>query len=92
MIKIFEYLYKKYNFVPDLITMDFCRGPYSAIKNFFPNSRIYPCLFHFMQRVILHLPELKSKDIILKIEERDLLSNIRLICFINNETLDIFYE
>ena len=45
-----------------------------------------------MQRVIFHLPELKSKDIILKREARDLLSNIRLICFINNETLDIFYE
>ena len=35
---------------------------------------------------------IKSKDIILKKEARDFLSNIRLICFINNETLDIFYK
>lgn len=62
----------KYNFSPQLMTLDFGRGPYTAIKTFFLECRIFPCFYHMMQRLIKHLPEIKNKNLKIKLEAKNL--------------------
>ena len=73
------------------MTLDFGRGPYTAIKTFFPECRIYPCFYHMMQRLLKNLPEINNKNIKIKLEAKNLLANMKLLCFINNEKIDDFY-
>ena len=66
IIKIFDYLNLKYNFQPNIMSMEFDRGPYKAVIHKYPNRKIFPCFFHLIQRYALHLPELKYKKNTLK--------------------------
>ena len=50
IIKILEYLKLKYNFSPELMTFDLGKGPYIAVKFFYPNCRIFSCFYHMMYR------------------------------------------
>ena len=54
------------------MTLDFGRGPYTAIKTFFLECRIFPCFYHMMQRLIKHLPEIKNKNLKIKLEAKNL--------------------
>ena len=92
ILTILDYLSLKYNFNPNIITLDFGRGPYVAFKTKFPNCRIFPCFFHFIQRILLHLKEINSTNKTLKKKAKDLLANIKLLCFINNNEIDSFYD
>ena len=60
ILRIFDYLTNKYNFTPKLISMDFSGGPYTALKEKYHNCRIFQCYFHIMQKIYLHLPEIKK--------------------------------
>ena len=91
ILKILDYLQQKYNFNPKYISLDFDRGPYTAFRYKYPNSKIVPCFFHFIQRLIIHLPELKSKENPFYMEAKDLLANIKLLCFINTDQIEEFY-
>ena len=91
IIRIFDHLSIKYNFNPILITMDFGRGPHTAVKEKYPNCRVFPC-FRMMQKIYLHLGELKSNNKSLKNKAKDLVANIKLLCFINKEEINSFYN
>lgn len=56
--EIFKYLKKNFNFNPDLITVDFGKAGYIAIKNIFPNIRIFPCYFHLIRRMVIHIKKI----------------------------------
>ena len=59
---ILNYLLQTYNFLPDNITLDFGRGVYKAFKKVYPNILFVPCFFHYIQKIVSRLPDLKSKD------------------------------
>ena len=92
ILKILEFLELKYNFKPNNITLDFRRGPITSFKYKFPNIKIVPCFFHFIQKIILHLSEVKSANNKNNKDALNLLSNIKLICFWLLEYIDPFFE
>ena len=51
--KIFVYLNLKYNFKPNIISMDFGRGPYKAVIHKYPNCRIFPCFFSINSEICI---------------------------------------
>lgn len=44
-----------------------------------------------MQRIYIYLPELKNKSNPNYIIAKDLIANIKLLCFINNDEIDNFF-
>ena len=91
-ITLYNYLRNKYNFVPNKITIDYSQAFILAIKKAFPSCKIIPCFFHFMQNQIKYLPELRSKNKTLKNYAKDLLANIRLLCFVKLDKINLFYQ
>ena len=63
-----------------------------SIKLCFPESKLITCFFHFMQNQIKKLPEIRSKNKVLKDYAKDLFANIRLLCFIDLNKIDNFYS
>ena len=63
-----------------------------SIKFCYPDAKIVLCFFHFMQNHIKKLPEIRNKNKVLKNYAKDLLANVRLICFINLNKIESFYE
>ena len=90
--EIFKYLKKNFNFNPDLITVDFGKAGYIAIKNIFPNIRIFPCYFHLIRRMVIHLKNLKSKNKVLKRNSKNLLFNMKILLFIDNDKIEYFFD
>ena len=60
---ILEYLINKYQFNPPLLTCDMARGCIKSFIEKFDNINIYICFFHFISRIIKHLPQIKSKNL-----------------------------
>ena len=92
LVTIFKFLKTNYNFQPDLFTVDFGRAGYTAIKNIFPNTRIFPCYFHLIRRLIIHLKDLKSNNKVIKRNAKNLLFNMKLLLFIEDDKIDEFIE
>ena len=90
--EIFKFLKKNFNFQPSLITVDLGKAGYIAIKNIFPNTRIYPCYFHLVRRFILHLKYLRSNNKVLKRNSKNLLFNMKLLLFIDSDKIEDFFE
>lgn len=67
--------------------MDLARATIKAFKNIY-----FFCYFHFIARVILHLPQLKSKKSRIKNIAQNILYNIKLLCFIEMEKIEEFYN
>ena len=53
-----------YNFNPKVKIEDFCKAVYTTFKNIYKDIIMVSCLFHFLQRLILHLPQYKDFKII----------------------------
>ena len=68
--EIFKFLKLTYQFKPNLFTVDLARGCYLAILEIFPNSRIFPCYFHIIRRLIIHLNNIKSENRVIKRSEK----------------------
>ena len=80
-----------YFFNPKLITVDFGRAGIKTIGNVFPNTRIYPCYFHLVRKMVLHIKNLNSNNNIMKCNAKNLIFNMKLLLFIDNETIDNFF-
>ena len=91
-ITILEHLKIRYNFYPNKLTIDYYKAEFSAIKTIFPNSIIIPCFFHFIMNISKKIPNLKSKNKSEKTFALDLLSNIKLLCFMPNNKIKNFYQ
>ena len=89
---IYKYLKLNYNFYPKLFAVDFGRAGYVSIKNIFPKTRIYPCYFHLIRRLIIHIKNLKSNNKILKRASKDLLFNMKILLFIDPDEIDGFFK
>ena len=79
--KIFMYLKERFKFNPSFITMDLCKAEIKAAKKIFDNTNIILCFFHYIQRLIKHLKEIRSKTNSIKEEANNLLANLKLIVF-----------
>mgnify|MGYP002624394402 CR=1 FL=1 len=89
---ILEHLKLKYNFHPNKITLDFSKAEYYAFKIVYKDIIIIPCFYHYCKNIIRNLPELKSKTKTIKKQAIDLFDNMKLICFIEVNNIDSFYE
>ena len=87
-VTLFDYLKEHYQFNPEKITIDYSVSELNAIKHAFPNSIIIPCFFHLMQNLSKRLPDLKSKIKSKKQTCKNLLVNIKLMCFIPINQID----
>ena len=88
--KIFMYLKERYNFNPSFITMDLCKAEIKASRKIFPHTNIILCFFHYIQRIIKHLKEIKSKTNNIKTESKNLLANLKIIVFYLKKISKIF--
>ena len=89
---ILKYLKLNFNFNPPVITIDFGEAGYSALKNIFPKTRIFPCYFHLIRRLILHIKDLLSENKVIKRASKNLLFNMKILFFIDNDKIDEFFE
>ena len=48
ILTILDYLYQKFKFYPEIITLDFGQGPYKAIKEKYPVIIIILCFYHYI--------------------------------------------
>ena len=92
-LTMYDFLEQKYKFLPNIITVDFERRGYTALKEKYPNINIILCNYHYINRIKNRIknnyngPEDKYNKLY-----NDLLSNFKLIPFINTEDLNIFIE
>ena len=91
-ITILEFLKNKYNWQPNTISIDYSKAEKNALIYVFPNLKFIPCFYHFMVNIIKHLPEIRSKTKTLKNLAKDVLANIKILCFIPLNKLDSFYK
>ena len=89
---IFNFLKLNYNFYSNLFTVDFGKAGYLAIQNIFSKTRIFPCFFHLIRRLILHLKYLRSKNKLVKRNAKNLLFNIKLLIFIDSDKILEFFN
>ena len=89
---IFKFLKLNYEFDPQLITVDFGKAGYNAISNIFPKARIFPCYFHLIRRLIIHLKNLRSKNKVLQRAAKNILFNMKILLFIDNSEIDSFFS
>ena len=82
----------EYNFNPAIMTTDFNKAAYKAFKLNFSAIRMVPCFFHFFQRIYLKLPQLKDKNKNIKNLAKNLTINLKLLCFIDNNKIDTFFD
>ena len=90
--EIFNFLKKNYNFYPKIITVDFGKAGYKAIQKVFPKTRIFTCYFHLIRRLIIHLKNIKAKNKLIRRNARNLLFNMKILIFIDNEKIEQFFE
>ena len=89
---IINYLKNNYQFEPKVMIVDFCKTAYKAFKTNYKNIRMFACFFHLMQRLTLHLPQLKDKNKTIKKKAKNLLAKMKLLFFINHTNIDEFFE
>ena len=90
--KYFDILKNVYKFYPKLINTDFSKSLSKAIKNNFSDCLIIKCYFHFSQAIWKKVKQLgyTEKDILNNTIE--LLSNIKVMCFMDPKKLKKFYS
>ena len=59
---IYQYLYSKYKFQPKKITVDCQKSHIISLQKIYPNSYIIICYFHIIRRLVIHLPQIRSKN------------------------------
>ena len=89
---ILDFLKNKYKFEPKFITIDFSKSLYNAYKNIFNDINIIPYFYHYCQNITRKLPQLKDKYNVIKNFVKDLLTNLKLLCFVERDKLNIFYD
>ena len=89
---VLNYLKDNYNFKPNIMTTDFCKASYKALKSIYENIRIVPCFFHLIQNLNLHLPQLKSKTKSIKNNAKNLIVNMKLLCFVDEIKIDELFN
>ena len=90
--KILLYLKDTFNFKPEIMTVDFCKAAYIAFKNIYKDIIMVPCFFHLIQRLILHLPQYKDSKLTIKNNAKNILINIKILCFVDNTKIDELFE
>ena len=89
---ILKYLKLNFNFNPPVITLDFRKVGYLAFKNIFPKTRIFPCYFHLIRRLIIHIKNLRSDNKVIKRASKNLLFYMKILLFIDHDKIDEFFE
>ena len=90
-LTIFDYLKNKYKSEPKIMTVDFGRGCYTALKDKFENINIILCYYHFLNRLKLHI---KSSYIGNKKDFKKIYKyfscNVKLLSFLETDLIEDF--
>ena len=81
-IKIFNYLTEYYKFYPETINVDCNIAQILAIKHIYKECNIILCFYHILKRLIIHLPQIRSKDKKIKKSVKYLFNNIKILLYI----------
>ena len=90
--EIFNFLKRNYSFNPAVFTVDFGKAGYLAISHAFPSNRIFPCYFHLIRRLVLHIKNLRAKNKLVKRNAKKFLFNMKILLFIDSEKIDNFFN
>ena len=63
-----------------------------ATQKIFQNTRIFPCYFHLVRRISIHIKNLKSKKNVIKRKAKNLLLNMKILFFIDDDKIDSFFS
>ncbi len=69
---IFKFLKINYFFNPTLITVDFGKAGLKVITKLLPKTRIFPCYFHLIRRLKIHIKSLNSTNKVIKRSAKNL--------------------
>ena len=92
LITVYEYWKIKYQWNPQIISIDFSKAELKSLKYVFKNIIIVPCFNHFISNITKHLKQLKYKNSKEKNIAKDLLANIKLLVFLPIENIKDFYK
>ena len=73
------------------MTSDFFKGSYKAFKSIYENIRKV-LFFAFDAEFDLHLPQLKSKAKSIRNNAKNLISNMKLLCFVDDIKIDKLFN
>ena len=90
--KILEFLKKEYQFDPKIMKTDCSLAEIMSIRNVFPLCKNLICYFHIIHRCVKHLPQIRSKDVEIKTKANDLLTNIKLLLFVESLKIEDYFE
>ena len=76
-MEIFKFLKINFNLKHSLFTVDFGKAGCLALNSIFPETSIFPCYFHFIRRMIIHIKNLHSKNKVIKRNAKNLLFNMK---------------
>ena len=91
-VNIYEYLINKYKFNPTKLTVDCQKSHILAILKLFPNCCLIICYFHIIRRLVIHLPEIRSKNLEKKEMVKNLLANMKILLFIPQTDIINYFE
>ena len=91
-VNIYEYLINKYKFNPIRITVDCQKAHIKALLKLFPYCCLIICYFLIIRRLVIHLPEIRSKNIEKKEQAKNLLSNKKSLLFIPQTDIINYFE
>ena len=91
-VNIYEYLINKYKFNPTKLTVDCQKSHILAILKLFPNCCLIICYFHIIMRIVIHLTEIRSKNLEKKEMAKNLLANMKILLFIPQTDIINYFE
>ena len=63
------------------MTVDCQKAHLITLYKFYPNCIIIICYFHIIHRLVIHLNQLRSKNLTLKENAKNLLSSMKILLF-----------
>ena len=89
---IYQYLYSKYKFQPTKLTVDCQKSHIISIQKIYPNCYIIICYFHIIRRLVIHLPQIRSKNKEIKESAKNLLANMKILLFLPHTDIQKFFD
>lgn len=74
------------------MTVDFQKANIISIQKIFPNCYIIVCYFHIIRRLVIHLPQLRTKNKENKEIAKNLLFNMKILLFIAHGDIHVYFE
>ena len=89
---IYQYLFKKYKFQPIKMKVERQKAHIISIQKIYPNCYIIICYFHIIRILVIHLPQIRSKNKESKELAKNLLTNMKILLFLPQRYIYQFFD